>query len=60
MIPQRKRRGRPRLLGNAEIALAMELRTEGVRWKLIAYAFGVTEATMADTVRRAKRNGMLR
>ena len=47
-----------RRIGNEEIALAMELRTEGVRWKIIAYGLGVAKSTIVSAVAKAKREGM--
>ena len=40
-----------------EIALAMELRTEGLTWKSIGYGLGVSAVAIEESVRRAKRNG---
>lgn len=53
-----KRTGRPPHMGNAELALAMELRTEGVAWKLIAWGLGVTCDTAIKSVALAKKTGM--
>jgi len=52
------KRGRRRQLGNAEIALAMELRSERVTWKLIAWGLGVSEETLTSRITKAKRDGM--
>ena len=46
-------------LGNAEIALAMELRTEGVTWKVIARGLSVGTQYLVNRVRRAEREGMI-
>ena len=45
-------------LGNDEIALAMELRTEGICWKLIAWGLGCDTEHLINTVKKAKREGM--
>jgi hypothetical protein len=45
------------ILFREEIALAMELRTEGCTWKSIGYGLGVSAAAIEESVRRAKRNG---
>ena len=45
-------------LNNAEIALAMELRTEGGSWKTIAYGVGVSLQYLFHSVEKAKREGM--
>ena len=46
-------------LGNAEIAMTMELRTEGVPMKLIAYVLGVRADTLTSRILQAEREGML-
>ena len=59
--PATKRKGgRRRKMGNAEIALAMELMNDGMSRKLIAYGLGVHQSTMYHAVRKAKREGMIR
>jgi len=45
-------------LGDAEIALAMELRSEGVSWKLIGYGLSVRPDTIHKAVRYAEKVGM--
>ena len=45
-------------LGDAEIALAMELRTEGVQWKLISYGLGVSDVALKKALKRAEQEGM--
>ena len=51
--------GPPRKLGNTEIALAMELRGEGVRTKWIAKGLDVDPHYLARTLSRARRYGMI-
>jgi len=51
-------RHRKRSLGNAELALAMELRTEGITWKLISYGLGVDPETLINRVSQVEREGM--
>ena len=45
-------------LGNNEIALAMELRTEGLPWCRIAYGLSCDEYYLINVVRRAQELGM--
>ena len=45
-------------LSNADIALAMELRGEGMYWYNIAKAFGVDRTALARAVRKAEIHGM--
>lgn len=40
-----------------EIALAMEMRADGVPWSLIGPALGVSEDHMQKSVRRARQHG---
>ncbi len=56
--PQAGRVGRPRLLGNQEIALAMELQSERCTVKQIARGLGVSPDTLTHTLYRARLNGM--
>lgn len=43
---------------NADIALAYELRGEGVSWKLIAYGLGCQDDAIRKAVQRAERRGI--
>ena len=52
------KRGRKARLGNAELALAMELRTQSISWKLIAYGLNVEETHLIKRVARAQQEGM--
>tara|TARA_R110002049_G_scaffold281333_1_gene460845 strand:+ start:12264 stop:12482 length:219 start_codon:yes stop_codon:yes gene_type:complete len=45
-----------RLTGD-DIALAMELRTEGVHWRHIATGLGCSRKTISRAVRAAERDG---
>lgn len=45
-------------IGNNEIALAMELLTEGVKLKLIANEFGVQAGTLQVALCKARKVGM--
>lgn len=58
------RRGRPANLTNADIALAMELRTEGVPWKIISYGLGLDDdhkgQKLIEIVKYAERRGYRR
>jgi hypothetical protein len=56
--PMPKKRGRPPQLTDTEVALAMELRTEGVSWKIIAYSLGTRADTLMKRVKKAQANGM--
>ena len=47
-----------RKLGPNEIALAMELRTEGVQWKVIANGLSVNVEWLQRKVRAAKQEGL--
>lgn len=47
----------PRILTNADIALAMELRTEGVQYQHIATGLGVCAKTLRASLRYAEENG---
>ena len=50
----------PRKLGNAEIALAMELRVAGIRLNQIARGLSVTPDWLAERIKKAKREGMIK
>jgi hypothetical protein len=46
-------------LCDEEIALAMELRSEGCSWKIIAYGMGVNDpSSLCRRVKNAEREGM--
>lgn len=47
----------PRILSNADIALALELRTAGVQYQHIATGLGVCPKTLRASVRHAEQNG---
>jgi hypothetical protein len=47
----------PRRLTNADIALAMELRTVGVQYKRIAIGLGVCAKTLRANLKYAEQNG---
>lgn len=49
---------RNRLLRNAELALAMELRSAGIAWVHIAEGFSVDESSIRRAVLQAERYGM--
>ena len=51
---------RRRKIGNAEIALAMELITEGVRKNIIAYGLGVHPNTLLTELKKAELEGMIK
>lgn len=48
-----------RKLTNPDIALALELRSEGAQWKFIAQAYGVTEKTLSRAISYVKEHGYL-
>ena len=52
------RRGRPAILFDEEIALAMELRVWGCTWKVIAEGLGIRADTLNKRVKSAEREGM--
>ena len=52
-----RRRGPHKLL-NREIALAIELRSEGCGWKVIAEGLGVNADYLCRVVNQAKNEGM--
>ena len=56
-IKMRTRNG-PQMLFNQEIALAMELRSEGCCWKYIAIGLGVYHHHLRRVVNQAEREGM--
>jgi len=47
----------PRILTNADIALAMELRTAGVQYQHIAVGLGVCPKTLRANLRHAEQHG---
>jgi len=47
----------PRILKNADIALAMELHTAGVQYQHIAVGLGVCAKTLRASLRYAEQNG---
>ncbi len=47
----------PRILTNADIALAMELRTEGLQFNHIATGLGVCPKTLRANLRHAEQHG---
>ncbi|MNO06143.1 hypothetical protein D3C81_2277960 [compost metagenome] len=50
-----RRHGR---LGNAELALAYELRTEGIDWQHIASGLGIDPDYLRQRVRQIEINGL--
>lgn len=46
-------------LGNAEIALAMELKSQGCRYSVIAWHLGVVPSTLWKSIWRARKEGMV-
>jgi hypothetical protein len=48
------KKGRPRKVTDQEIALAMELRSEGCEWKVIAKGLGHPWESLRCAVRKAK------
>ena len=48
-----------RKLTNPDIALALELRSEGAQWKYIAMAYGVGEKTLSRAITHVKEHGYL-
>ena len=53
-----RRRGRPAVLLDDEVALAMELRVWGCTWKVIAEGLGIRADTLNKRVKSAEREGM--
>lgn len=49
---------RPTVIPNADLALAYELRQEGIGWKAIGRALGVEWETLRKAVSRAIRHGL--
>jgi hypothetical protein len=49
---------RHRKLGNAEIALAMELRVAGMHWERIAEGLGVESRAVRFAIQQAEQYGM--
>lgn len=47
-------------LTNEEIALAMELRQEGITWKIIGIGLGKTAEAVRTAINYAKRHGLRR
>ena len=47
-----------RKIGRQDLALAYELRAEGVYWKIIAWGLGIDRSYLHQLIRKCEREGL--